>query len=204
MSKINLDEIDATYYDILRELGNIGAGNATTALSTMLNRKIDMSVPQVGLLPFANLTDMIGSEETLLVGILLQIEGDIDGMIMFLMHEESAHHIVNALMGTQNEVVGAFNEMELSALHEIGNIITGAYLSSLAALTNMKILASVPSMSIDMAGALLSVPAIEFGKIGDKVLLIQTKFGEDDFMNGYFLLIPELESYDKILSSLGM
>ena len=97
-----------------------------------------------------------------------------------------------------------FNEIELSALNEIGNIISGSYLSALAGLTNLTIVASVPSISIDMAGALLSVPAIEYGKIGDKVLLIQTQFGEDDLVNGYFLMVPELESYDKILTSLGL
>ena len=98
-----------------------------------------------------------------------------------------------------------FDDMELSALNEIGNIITGAYLSSLSTLTNMLITSSVPYMSIDMAGAILSVPAIEFGKIGDKALVIETEFGEDELLvDGYFILIPSLSSYDKILSSLGL
>ena len=94
--------------------------------------------------------------------------------------------------------------MECSALNEIGNIITGAYLSALSDLTKLTISASVPSLQIDMACSILSVPAIEFGKIGDKVLLIETQFDTDCSMNGYFVLIPELDSYDKILSSLGI
>ena len=97
-----------------------------------------------------------------------------------------------------------FSEMEMSALNEIGNIVSGSYLSALSGLTGMKMVSSVPALSIDMLGALLSVPAIEFGKYGDKLLMIQSEFGEDDFVTGYFLLIPELESYDKILTSLGM
>jgi chemotaxis protein CheC len=98
-----------------------------------------------------------------------------------------------------------FTEMELSALNEIGNIIAGAYLSSLTILTNILITSSVPYMAIDMAGAILSVPAIEFGKIGDKALLIETEFGdENNAVNGYFILIPTLESYGAILSSLGL
>jgi len=92
----------------------------------------------------------------------------------------------------------------MSALNEIGNIVAGSYLTAIATLTNMKIISSVPNMTIDMVGALLSVPAIEFGKYGDKLLLIESQFGEMDFVTGYFLLIPEYESYDKILSSLGM
>ncbi len=203
MSHIDLDHIDDTYYDILKELGNIGAGNATTALSVMVNSKVDMSVPKVALLDFNNITQYIGSEETILMGILFMLDGDIRGMMMFLMDLESARHLINRLTGSEGSS-GEFNEMELSAMQEIGNIISGAYISSLATLTNMKIATSVPSLSIDMAGALLSIAAIEFGKIGDKVLMIQTNFGEDDFVKGYFLLIPELQSYDKILGSLGI
>ena len=204
MSKIKLDALDDTQYDVLKEIGNIGAGNATTALAQLINTKIDMSVPQVSLVPFNRIADTIGSEETVLVGILLGLEGDISGMMMFLLQEKSAHNLVNILMGNPEEKEGKFDEMEMSALSEIGNIIAGSYLSALAGLTNMTIVASVPSLSVDMAGALLSVPAIEYGKIGDKVLLIQTQFGEDDLVNGYFVMVPELESYDKILSSLGL
>lgn len=204
MSKIELDSLNDAQYDILKEIGNIGAGNATTALAKLINMKIDMSVPQVALVPFKNITETIGSEETILVGILLGLEGDVNGMMMFLLHEKSAHNLVNALMGNSPDKEDQFSEIELSALNEIGNIIAGAYLSALSGLTNLTIQPSVPSMAIDMAGALLSVPAIEFGKIGDKVLLIQTQFGEHDFVNGYFVMIPELESYDKILGSLGL
>lgn len=204
MSKIKLDALDDTQYDVLKEIGNIGAGNATTALAQLINTKIDMSVPQVSLVPFNRIADTIGSEETVLVGILLGLEGDISGMMMFLLQEKSAHNLVNILMGNPEEKEGKFDEMEMSALSEIGNIIAGSYLSALAGLTNMTIVASVPSLSVDMAGALLSVPAIEYGKIGDKVLLIQTQFGEDDLVNGFFVMVPELESYDKILSSLGI
>ena len=204
MSKIKLDALDDTQYDVLKEIGNIGAGNATTALAQLINTKIDMSVPQVSLVPFNRIADTIGSEETVLVGILLGLEGDVNGMMMFLLQEKSAHNLVNILVGNPPDKEDAFNEMEFSALSEIGNIIAGSYLSALAGLTNLTIVASVPSMTIDMAGALLSVPAIEYGKIGDKVLLIQTQFGEDDLVNGYFVMVPELESYDKILSSLGL
>lgn len=203
MAKIQLDQLNDIQYDVLKEIGNIGAGNATTALAKIINTKVDMSVPKVALVPFSDLADIIGGEEVILVGILLQLEGDVNGMMMFLLHEKSARDLVGILMGTPAPE-GEYTEIELSALSEIGNIIAGAYLSALSGLTNLTILASVPSLSIDMAAALLSVPAIEFGKVGDKVLLIQTQFGENDFMNGYFLMIPELESYDVILSSLGM
>ncbi len=208
MSKINLDKLEDAQFDVLKEIGNIGAGNATTALATMLSIKVDMSVPNVALLPFDRISEFIGSEEQTVVGILLEIQGDIDGMMMFLFDMKSAHHLVNSLMmrdiHENEDLTGEFSEMDMSALNEIGNIVSGSYLSALSGLTGMKMVSSVPALSIDMLGALLSVPAIEFGKYGDKLLMIQSQFGEDDFVTGYFLLIPELESYDKILSSLGM
>lgn len=208
MSKINLEKLEDSQFDVLKEIGNIGAGNATTALATMLNIKVDMSVPNVALLPFDNISSFIGSEEQTVVGILLEIQGDIDGMMMFLFDMKSAHHLVNSLMmrdvHQDENGMADFSEMEMSALNEIGNIVSGSYLSALSGLTGMKMVSSVPALSIDMLGALLSVPAIEFGKYGDKLLMIQSEFGEDDFVTGYFLLIPELESYDKILTSLGI
>lgn len=207
MSTIDMEHLEDNQYDVLKEIGNIGAGNATTALAQLVNCKIDMGVPKVTLVPFKDIAVNIGSEETILVGILLGIdgnEGDISGMMMFLLDEVSAHTLVNTLCGNAPDKNEPFNEMELSALNEIGNIIAGAYLNALAGLTGLKICPTTPSMAIDMAGALLSVPAIEYGKIGDKVLLIETEFGENDMINGYFVMVPELESYEKILSSLGM
>jgi len=191
-------------YDVLKEIGNIGAGNATTALSTMINSKVDMNVPKVDLLNIKELPDMLGGAEEIVVGILITLEGEINGMMMFMMEQMSAIRIVDILMGKSSKLED-FTEMEYSALREIGNIIAGAYLSSLSTLTGIKINASIPYMSIDMAGAILSVPAIEFGKVGDKALIIETQFVKDDSdVNGYFILIPTLESYDVILKSLGL
>lgn len=206
MGKINLNELDEMQYDVLKEIGNIGAGNATTALSTMLNIKVDMSVPKVALVPFANISDFIGAEDQTVVGILLEMDEDIAGMMMFIFDLKSAHRLVNMLMQTNGETNDNldFGEMETSALCEIGNIIAGSYITAISTLTSLVIGASIPRLTIDMVGALLSVPAAEFGKFGDKLLFIQSQFGEDDCINGYFLMIPELDSYDKILGALGL
>lgn len=209
MAEIDLSRINNIQFDVLREIGNIGAGNATTALSQMINSKIDMKVPNVELLEFKELSDIVGGAENIVVGILFTLGGDIDGMMMFMMEKAASLNLVKILLGDikQDEKVvdGEFGEIELSALSEIGNIIAGAYLSSLSSLTSLTITSSIPYMSIDMAGAILSVPAIEFGKIGDKALLIETEFGEKGkAVNGYFILIPTLDSYTAILSSLGL
>ena len=198
------------YQDVLNELGNIGAGNATTALAQMIGCKIDMSVPQVRLLDFSELGEIVGGEDEIMVGIYLQVEGDIDGNMMFILKKSSAAHLVNKLMCgmlgiTEEEILShEFGEMECSAIKEVGNIITGAYLNALSSLTNMKIYPSIPQLGIDMAGALLSVPAVKFGLYADKILLVQTKFSDDIELDGYFILIPDMESYEKILTTLGV
>lgn len=205
MSDFSYDQVDDLQFDVLREIGNIGAGNATTALSQLLNTKIDMKVPNVELLGFRELPDIIGGAENLIVGILLTLEGDTDGMMMFMLEKQSAHHIINILLQKDLLCFEDFSEMDLSALQEIGNIIAGAYLSSISTLTNLTITSSVPYMAIDMAGAILSVPAIEFGKVGDKALVIKTQITDNDIeVNGYFVLIPTIDSYTKIMSSLGL
>ena len=204
MAKIDLNNMEGVYFDVLREIGNIGAGNATTALATMIGTKVDMHVPKVGLMEFKEIGAEMGGEETIMAGIYQQIRGDISGSIMFLLEEKSARVLVSKLMGVESNSSEPFNEMEISALQEIGNIITGSYLSSLSTLTNMTIDASVPSLCIDMCEAILSVPAIEFAELGDKMLLIKTEFSDDVKLEGYFILVPDLTSYEKILTSLGM
>ena len=203
MGEITLEKMSDQYFDVLKELGNIGAGNATTALAQMMQCKVDMSVPQVRLLEFKEMGEMIGGEEVIMAGIYLAIEGDVTGSIMFLLEKQAARNLVNKLMGMQIEGE-EFSEMEFSALKEVGNIITGAYLNSLSSLTNLVIYPSVPDLTVDMAGAILSVPAIQFGKLGDKMLLIQTQFFDDMVLDGYFILVPNLDSYTRILSALGI
>lgn len=210
MKDLSMEELTSQYYDVLKELGNIGAGNATTALAQMIGCKVDMSVPQVQLLEFNELGEIVGGEDEIMVGIYLQVEGDIEGSMMFIQKKLSVAHLVNKLMcgmlGVDDEEIASaeFGEMECSAIKEVGNIITGAYLNALSSLTGLKIYPSVPQLGIDMAGALLSVPAVEFGLFADKILLVQTKFSDEVELDGYFILIPDMESYEKILKVLGV
>lgn len=199
------DSMDDFEFDVLTEIGNIGAGNATTALSQLINAKIDMNVPKVQMLTFAELAEIIGGAETLVAGILLNLEGDIEGSMLFILENSSARLFVHQLMGCEMGEGKEFSDMEKSALQEIGNIISGAYLSAISGMTNLTINVSVPSLAFDMAGAILSVPAIEFGKLGDKALLIESTFQDMDVdISGYFILIPTLESYGRIMKSLGL
>lgn len=200
---LEVEHMDGVQFDILKEIGNIGAGNATSALAQMLNKKLDMKVPVVKMVDFQSLTRIVGGEEDLVVAIFLKLNEDIDGSMMFIMPEQSAHVLVNGLTGRALDDDTPFTEMDLSAIQEIGNIIAGAYLSAVSTLTNLTICASVPYLSIDMAAAVLSVPAIEFGKMGDHALLIQTQFGDEVKIDGYFILLPAMDSYGVIMSALG-
>ena len=194
MADYTLNQVNDMYVDVLKEIGNIGAGNATTAMANMLNIRINMDVPRVELLTFQELGSAICPEVT----------DDITGSMMFLMKLDSAHYLVNKLMGRPADYAEDFDEMDMSALKEIGNIIAGSYLNALSAMTQLTIAPSVPYIAIDMAGAILSVPAIQFGKIGDNALMITTEFGDEVMIEGYFILLPDLESYEKILKSLGI
>lgn len=201
---LSINELNNLHMDVLRELGNIGAGNAATALASMLNKRVDMDVPKVKILEFSEVSELIGAEK-IVAGILLDVTGDIKATIMFLLDIESARGLVNLLMGIPLSEGDSFTEIEESALKEIGNILTGSYLSALSALTKLTMIPSVPYLAIDMAGALISVPAIEFGKVGDTVLYIETEFAEGSSkVGGDFFLVPNEDSYDILLKSLGV
>jgi chemotaxis protein CheC len=190
--------------DVLREIGNIGAGNAATSLAQMIDKKIDMKVPVVQLLDFDEVPELLGGPENVVCGIFFKFEGDITGSIMFVLDQKSALNLVDLLMPRDN---AEFDEFTVSALMEIGNILSGSYIRSLSGLTNLQIKISVPSLSVDMAGAILSVPAIHFGQLSDNVLIIQNEFIEvleDKSVDGYFFLIPDMESYEVLLGSLGV
>ncbi|SDB10315.1 chemotaxis protein CheC [Eubacterium oxidoreducens] len=204
MAENTFDNINSMYLDVLKEIGNIGAGNATTAIASMLGFKVDMSVPSVKLMECQELPTAIGPEEDVVAGIYLEVMEDISGSMMFILSLPSAQYLVNKLMMRDPEYSAPFDEMDMSALKEIGNIIGGSYLSALSGLTGLTIAPSVPALAIDMEAAVLSVPAIVFGQMGDNALLIETKFGDDVMIDGYFILMPDVESYEKILTALGI
>jgi len=200
----SLDEMNDLYLDVLKEIGNIGSGNATTAIASMLGMKLDMKVPQVKFIDATEISGSICPEEETIVGIMLGVQGDISGSMMFLLKMECAHYIVNKMMMRDPDYNEEFDEMDMSALQEIGNIITGSYLNACASLTNMTIVPTPPNISVDMAAAILSVPAIMFGSMGDNALMIETEFGDEAMITGYFILMPEIDSYPKILGALGI
>jgi chemotaxis protein CheC len=195
-------KFDFMTIDVLKEIGNIGSGNAATALASMLSTRIDMNVPKVRIIKFEEIPTLLGGEEELIVGIYLKLKEDIEGSIMFILDIESAQNLVKMLLGDKAQLL---EEMSISALLEIGNIVASSYVNSLSLLTGLKITISIPAIAIDMAGAILSVPAIEFGYISDQTLFIETVFKQkEDLVRGNLLLLPDINSFEKMLSSLGV
>lgn len=199
-SDLNEDQLDA-----LKEIGNIGSGNAATALSDMLERSVSMNVPTVRVLDYDTVVKNLGGPETVLVGILLCLDGDVRGMMMFLLNREFAHTVLNSLLGTEFGELSDLDDMSQSAILEVGNIMAASYVNAIASLTGLRIDISVPNMCFDMAGAMLSVPAIYYANISDKIILIEDEFGHvSRELSSHILLIPEVESLRKIMESLGL
>lgn len=191
--------------DVLKEVGNIGAGNAATALSQLLNKPIDMAVPKVQLLSFEEITDKVGGAEELVYAVFLRVEGDAPGNLFFILTPDAAVNLLSRVAGIELSGGEELSEMELSALNEIGNILAGSYLSSLADFTSLSMYPTVPALAMDMAGAILGYGLLQFGQMGDDALLIDTTFLEgQDEIEGQFFLIPDPESFPKIFTSLGV
>ncbi len=194
----NKDSLNEIERDILAEIGNIGIGNATTAMSYMINSKLSIDFTKVYALDFDAVMSLLGGPENLAVGVLSLFEGDVDGMLLFVMEKEQADNLVNMLLQTHDEI-GTYSHIQSSSLKETGNIIGGSYLVALESLTGLRLRLLPPQICVDMAGAILSVPVIEFGQTGDKAFLVESSFDDELLqINGHLLMISNAESYQKM------
>lgn len=184
--------------DMLKEIANIGTGSAATSLSNLINQRISMGIPSVKMPEFKNLADHIGGPETIISGVLVNITGDVNGIMMYLMEEKSACALSNRFFNKNRKSFSDFEEMDYSMITEVGNILTSSYLTAFSKLMDYEIHQSLPYLSIDMAQAILSVPAIELSKVADKAIFIESLFNQVSDENvenaeqlcGYFMLIP--------------
>ncbi|HOB19502.1 MAG TPA: chemotaxis protein CheC [Candidatus Atribacteria bacterium] len=190
--------------DKFKEIGNIGAGNAATSLSKLLNKRINMNVPEVKLINLENAVDIIGGAETLVAGVYVDFKGDIQGTILYLLDSTSLSKLLELLMNKETDTqISELNDIEASAIIEVANIMSGSYLMALSSFTGLKAVHSVPNLSIDMAGAILSVPVIEYGAYGDKTLFIESQLTDGtEQINNYFFLIPGITTCPVLLKAL--
>ena len=196
----DLDEISR---DILKEIGNIGTGNAVTALSQMLMHPVDIAVPDLKILKYQEVCSLLDSADELQTGIMVGVGGEMEGMFLFLLSETFTMMVLNKILGEEEREFLNPGEMERSLICELGNIMCGSYINALASVMDLKLEVSVPDVCIDMGGAILSVPLSRFLRVSDEILMIDNLFhlGGESFL-GRILFIPEPDSLDMMLRSL--
>jgi len=203
------EELTESQLDFFREIENIGAGNAATALSTMLGRKIDINVPRAEICSYADMNAIIGSPESIVAGVMVGISEDIEGFIMLMLSREDANKLSGALLGMADEPSEdepfEMDEMKISALKEVSNILIGSYVNAISDLSGMRIDVTVPDLVVDMAGAVIGMIAAAYGAYSDSVLFLETKFIDEAYsVDGHFFLVPDIDSYQKLMEKMGV
>ncbi|MBS1707402.1 MAG: chemotaxis protein CheC [Armatimonadetes bacterium] len=190
----------------VREMANIGLGHATTALSNLTGRSFNMEIPKVETVCIEKVPDMVGNPEDVCVGIMMPIEGDVTGHIAFVFPWDSAQSIWRSLLGTCPETVGDIDELAASAMLEIGNILNSSFMNALSNMTDLKIHATPPVVSVDICYAVTTSVVAEAELNEVVALAIETRIFdmEDVETRGYFLCIPTVDGLDLMLRRLGV
>lgn len=193
------------YVDVLREVGNIGIGNAVTALATFISSKVTITVPKAALIPIEEIFRAIGNVESVVAAVVQRVEGDLSGTLVFFFPEENAFGLVGRLLGTEPGTIREIDEMGRSVLMEVGNILTGSFLTAISGMTQLAILCGVPMFTFDMLGSVISSSLLCTGMLEDKVLLIETEISEEEHVvSGDFVFFFDIGSLGTLLKSLGL
>jgi chemotaxis protein CheC len=198
-------DLKESQLDAMREVANIGAGHAATALSQMTNRTIMITVPRVKIKPLEDAGDMLGPPDQVVASVLMHMMGDLTGRAMLLFPEPAALILCDYLFRRERGTTTAFGEMEQSSLKEVGNILASAYLNALSDFMGMMLVPSVPSLVIDLSGAILTSAHLNFGHDREYALCVETSFrseGATESMAGHFLLLPDLASLQSIFDAI--
>jgi chemotaxis protein CheC len=193
--------------DAIREVANIGAGHAATALSGMTNRKIMITVPRVFIRPLEEACDLVGAPDAVVAAVLMHMMGDLTGRAMVLFPEPAAHTLCDFLFRRPIGTTRALGDMEHSGLKEAGNILASAYLNALSDFMGMMLVPSVPSLVIDLSGAVLTTAQVNFAHDRDYALCVETAFrvdGSQESLGGHFLLLPDVSSLRAIFDAIRL
>jgi chemotaxis protein CheC len=197
---MNIQELLTPFYlDALKEMGNVGAGNAATALSKMVGRRIDVAVSKVTILPLPAVADFLGGRDSDVAAVYLPVQGDISGKVLLFFPLDGVSDLLSMLSGVKPADPADMGEMEISALKELGSIMTGSYLGALSKFIHLTLIHGVPDFTLDMAQAVLDSVLVELEQSDDLVIVIETEMSETDrLITGHFLLFPEAGSVEKI------
>jgi len=205
MSIKSFSEINEMHIDVLREIANIGSGNAASSLSRMIGQQVNISIPDIGILGFNEAYEALGGPEAIMVGTLLMLRDGMDGMMMFLLPIEVVCDLVNMLMGTDIKRHDEIDEMGYSVIKEVSNIMSASFVTAISDMTDISIDISPPEAALDMLGSIMSVPSIYFAKMSDTLLLIQNELEiEGKKTSASVLLLPDMPSLTKLMTSLGI
>jgi len=188
--------------DALREVANIGAGHAATALSQITEHQIMISVPRINIAALEDVPNQIAGREEPIAAVLMKIDGDLTGLTLLIFPHPIALRVAGLMM---RKPVMALGPIEESALKEAGNILSAAYLNALAEFLKMRILNSPPELAIDMSEAVLSSTYVEVAAGGEYVFCVESEFqlhGETIPLRGFFLLLPDPPSLRRILAAI--
>jgi len=198
--------MDERHIDLLREIGNVGAGNAATALSMMVDKKVEISVPDVKIAPIAKIPFLLPEPEELVVGIKMDVKGDAELETLLIFDASGAKQILKVLLfGMEIQDLTNLDEMSKSALKEVGNIICGSYITALANFTGLYLDPLPPDVSVDMISAIISEVSLEIAYTEDKIIIIETLLNIQDVeVNGFIFMIPKGDALEKIYQKLGL
>jgi chemotaxis protein CheC len=200
-------DMKASQLDAMREVANIGAGHAATALSQMTNRKIMITVPRVNIRPLEEASDIVGTPDQVTAAVLMHMMGDLTGRALLMFPERAAKTLCDFLLRREVGTTQTFGDMERSSIKEAGNILASAYLNALSDFMGMMLVPSVPSLVIDLNGAVLTSAHLNFGHDRDYAFCVETSFrveGTDDPMGGHFLLLPDVASLRSIFDAIRL
>ena len=202
----NVLNITRDQLDALREIGNIGSGNAASALAQFLNRKIDMDVPNASIMDLNEIPNLVGGPNQTILGIFLKIMGEISGRFLLMIPEKTSIKMLQYLIpGCEVKSLTQIGEMEGSCMKEIGNILAGAFLNALSVLTQTPMLNSLPSINFDYAGAMIDNVVADMSAVSDKVLRLETSFiEEEEDMRIHIFILPAPDSLKLLLQKIGV
>ncbi len=191
--------------DALREVGNIGAGHAATALSQLVDKPIDLTYPELEIVPIGDVPKVFGGPEQLVGAIYLRLLGDISGGILFMMPRDSALALIDLMHSRSTGTSKSFGHDEEALVTHVASILASAYIAAIARMADLNILPSTPSFVLDMAGAILEVAITEVGMTADSALFVRTSFADESTsVDAGLFFLPDPESLKVILGRLGM
>jgi len=205
MSISTLQDLNAAHLDVLTEIGNIGSGNAATALATLLNTPVDIEIPNIRLIDFSQVSQYLGGTDSLALSMNVFLEGDVQGMMLQIMQKDFANKLINTFYPKELKNITDIEEMDLSVLRETSNITTAAYVNSLAKMTDLFINISPPNDYMDTVGNILAIPSSNFSSLGSQVLFIDEKLcvaGTE--IKSSMILILEVNSLTKLFDKLNI